>query len=140
MRASELEPELLEPWIEYRFDTASGPGGQNVNKVATRATLLLAIEECNLFTPAQRTRIVNRLPGRLTKDGRIRVVAQSGRTQAENRLAALERLVELLRDAMHVPKPRRATRPSRRSVQRRLDEKRRRSETKRERQGRRRAD
>jgi len=134
VRASDIQPEALEPWAEFRFDTASGPGGQNVNKVATRATLLFALDACDLLTPAQRARIAARLAGRITRDGKIRIVSQRGRTQGENRTAALERLAELLRDAVHVPTPRRPTRPSRGSVKRRLEDKRRRSDTKRQRQ------
>ena len=126
----------LARWIEARFDPASGPGGQNVNKVSTRATLLFDFEACELLTDAQRGRIARCLASRLTRDGRLRVVAQRERTQAANRARAETRLLELLRAALHVARKRTPTRPTAASKRRRLNTKRRRGEIKRQRQSR----
>lgn len=126
----------LSPWIEVRYDAASGPGGQHVNKVATRATLLFDFTACDRLSPVQRERIRQRYATRLARDGRLRVVAQRHRSQAGNRAAAEARLLELLAVALHVPKTRRPTRPTAGARGRRLAEKRRRSETKSRRQSR----
>jgi ribosome-associated protein len=129
-----LDPAALDPWLEVRFDPASGPGGQHVNKVSTRATVLLNVDACDLFTPTQRERIHRRLGNRITRDGELRVVAQQERSQSANREHAIRRLIELLEQALHVATPRRPTRPTRASQRRRLDAKRRRGQIKRQRQ------
>ncbi len=130
-----LSTDALAPWLEERFDRAAGPGGQNVNKLSTRVTLLLDFQTCPLFSPAQRARIAQRLATRLAQDGRLRIVAQQARTQIANRRAAGERLITLLTAALHVPRMRRPTRPPAGAQRRRLAEKRRRGATKRDRRG-----
>lgn len=125
-----LQPESLTPWIEIRFDRASGPGGQHVNKVSTRATLLFDFRACALLSHAEQARLAQRCATRLARDGRLRLVCQSARTQAANRALAEQRLVELLTNALHVPTPRRPTAPTRGSQRRRLDAKRQRSQLK----------
>ncbi len=136
MRAASLTFEQVEPWVEAGFDRASGPGGQNVNKLNTRVTLLFDFEGCTLCTPAQRTLLRTRLRTRLARDGRLRVVAQGARTQRANRELAADRLIELIKAALHRDKPRRKTRATAASRERRLREKKRRGETKRMRQSR----
>lgn len=136
MRTVPIDISILAPWIDRRFDRSAGPGGQNVNKLSTRATLLFDFEQCDLLLPAERTRIRSRLARRLNADGRLRVVSQAGRTQLANIRAAELRMVELLETALHVAAQRRPTRPSRGATQRRLSEKKRAAETKRRRSGR----
>ncbi|NUQ50858.1 MAG: hypothetical protein HUU27_13195, partial [Phycisphaerae bacterium] len=97
----------LSPWIEQRFARSSGPGGQNVNKLSTRVELLFDFAGCPLIPPVVKAAVVARCASRLSRDGRLRVVAQSERSQLANRLRALERLRELLRLASHAPRPRR---------------------------------
>ncbi len=123
----------LEPWMEVRFARSGGPGGQHVNKVSTRVTLLLDFEHCPCFDTTQRRRIARRLATRLAHDGRLRVVSQRERSQRRNRAAAEQRLIELLVEALRRRRPRRPTRPTRGSRERRLREKRLRGETKRRR-------
>lgn len=101
-----------------------------MNKVSTRVTLLLDFRGCVLLSDWERGRIAARLSRRLSADGRLRVVASAGRTQGMNRAAALARLGELLARAWVREKERRATRPTRGSVRRRVEGKRRRSATK----------
>lgn len=127
--------ETLLPWIELRYDPASGPGGQNVNKVATRATLLFNFEACTEFSPEEKLRLARRLENRLSADGRLRIVAQQERSQSGNRAVAEQRLLVLLAEALHVPKARRSTRPTAAARRRRVDMKRRRGEIKRQRRG-----
>jgi ribosome-associated protein len=128
-----LRFDELAPWCEFKFDPASGPGGQHVNKTSTRATLLFDVRRCERFSADDRDRICIRLAGRMSSDGRIRVVAQRERAQSANREAATARLVELLEAALHRPASRTPTRPTRASQRRRVHAKRLRSDTKRRR-------
>lgn len=131
-----LEISRLVPWIDWSFSRSSGPGGQNVNKVSTRVTLLFDFEACSLLDDAAKRRIRRRLSTRLSSDGRLRVVASRERTQARNRGAAEARLVELLEAALSRRKPRIATKPTGASKRRRIEEKKRTGLRKRERQSR----
>ncbi len=113
--------------IEVRATRASGPGGQNVNKVSTRIELLYDVETSSVLSEAQRERIRKRLSTRINRAGVLRVVSQKHRTRNQNEVAARERLAELLREALHVQQVRRPSRPTSASRRRRLEDKRRRS-------------
>ncbi len=130
-----IDEQLTIPDAELRFATArsSGPGGQNVNKVESRVTLLFDLAGSASLSEAQKRLLRRRLPGRINKLGVLRVMSQKHRTQAANRAAATERFVELLRAALRPRRPRVGTRPSAASRQRRLDDKRRRGRLKAER-------
>ncbi len=128
----EIAPDLAIPDGELRF-TASrsgGPGGQNVNKVATRVTLLFDVAGSPSLSDEQRRAIRERLAGRIGRDGMLRVISQRHRTQKANREATLERFVELLRAALAREEPRIPTRPSRTAREGRVTEKKRRSRIK----------
>lgn len=124
------QPDQVLPFCELQFSASSGPGGQHVNKVATRATLLFDFEACPAISAEAARLIRARLRTRLSADGRLRVVSQSGRSQRGNRQRAEERLIELLAAALKTEKPRKATRPTKASQRRRVDEKKRRGEVK----------
>jgi ribosome-associated protein len=131
----EIGPHLAIPDDELTFVTSrsSGPGGQNVNKLETRVTLLFDVAGSPSLTDEQRQRIADRLSGRINKDGVLRVASQRHRTQAANRQAAVERFVELIGEALASRRRRRPTRPSRAAERRRIEQKKRRGELKRRR-------
>jgi ribosome-associated protein len=113
--------------IELRATRSSGPGGQHANVTASRVEASLELASCRGLTEEQRGRLISRLGPRAT------AVAQDTRSQARNRELALERLQRRLEQALHTLPPRRATKPSRGAVQRRLQQKRRQAERKRDR-------
>ena len=111
--------------VELRFSRSSGPGGQHAQKSDTRVEAVFDVEASSALSDAQKRRVVSRA-GPV-----VRAVAQDERSQWRNRELALERLAESLREALRVRRPRRATKPTKAAVERRLDQKRRRSQTKR---------
>lgn len=122
---------LEEGEVQISFVQASGPGGQNVNKVATAAQLRFDALHSPSLPEEVRTRLLHLAGKRLTAAGEVIVEAHQYRTQEQNRQAALERLVALIQKACERPKPRHKTRPSAASIERRLEGKRRRSDVKR---------
>jgi ribosome-associated protein len=119
--------------ISVRFARSGGPGGQNVNKVETKVEVRFRPASSSALTPEQVARIEEKLSSRLTTEGEIIVTSERTRHQERNREDALARLAVLLGEALRVPKPRKRTRPTRASVERRLEGKKRRSDTKRRR-------
>jgi ribosome-associated protein len=116
--------------LHERFSRSSGPGGQGVNTSDSRVELVFEPGTSTALTPTQRERAVAGLTGRLVA-GRLTVVASEHRSQLRNRVAARERLAGLLRGALAPePRVRRATKPTRGSQRRRVEDKRRRSEVK----------
>lgn len=150
--SSEDAPKLVRPdsaielgrgiWVmpgdvEVRYSRSSGPGGQSVNKVNTKADLRVSVEALQNITDAA-VRRLKRLAGqKLTQDGEILIQAETHRSQRDNREACFERLRDLVTRAATPPKRRKKTRPSRAAKEKRLKEKKERGEKKQRRQWRR---
>lgn len=121
--------------LDYRASRSGGPGGQHVNTSSTRVELLWSVESSPSLTGEQRERIREKLANRIDGEGVLHLTASEHRSQHQNREAVTGRFVELLRQALHVPKTRKKTRPTRASREARLRTKKRRSEVKQSRRG-----
>jgi ribosome-associated protein len=116
---------IPEDELQFQFKLASGPGGQNVNKVATAAELRFDVARSPSLPEAVRARLLILAGSRVTQDGELLITARRFRSQERNRQDAIERLIALIQKAAVAPKPRIKTKPSRAARERRLDEKRR---------------
>jgi ribosome-associated protein len=120
--------------LSVSFARSGGPGGQNVNKVETKAELRWTPAASAVLSDVDRAWLLRRLSGRLTAQGELLVTSTRTRDQSRNRDDALEKMAEIVRRALLRPKRRKKTRPSRGSIEGRLKEKRRRSDAKQKRQ------
>ena len=118
---------ISEDELVFRASRSAGPGGQNVNKVNTRITLFFDVTRSESLTDEQKKRILSHLSTRIDKIGILRVVSQKFRPQNANRKAAVERLQQLLADALKIQPKRKKTRIPYAAKQRRLEQKRKRS-------------
>jgi len=121
---------IPEEELSFAASRSGGPGGQNVNKVNTQVMLRFDVARSSSLSDWQRGRIRSRLRTRITKDGVLVLSSHRHRTQAANRNAVTERFVELLREALKRRRPRKKTRPTAASRERRLEAKKRRSRIK----------
>ena len=118
---------IPEKELSFSFSCSSSPGGQNVNKVATKVTLRFDVRNSPSLNENQKEMIEKKLVSRIDKKGVLRVIASHFRTQGLNRKAAVEKLEQLLRDALHRPKNRKKTKPPKSAARKRLTSKKRRS-------------
>ena len=109
------------PEITFQTSRSSGPGGQNVNKVESRVELRWHLLESQLLTDLQKALILEKVANQLTAEGLLLVTAQDDRSQLRNKEIALARFHELLLKSLRRPKPRKATKPSRGAVRKRLE-------------------
>jgi ribosome-associated protein len=132
MAPLDITPELTidDGELTFQASPGGGPGGQNVNRVATKVTISFDVAGSTSLTDEQREFLLRRLGSRLTKDGVLQVTSSEHRTQGANRRTAEERIVEVLRQGLVREKHRRATRPGRAARRRRLEGKHRRSTVK----------
>ena len=133
--ALEVTPAVVIPDtdLSFAFVRASGPGGQNVNKVSSAVQLRFDMRGTTALSDAVKGRLRALAGRRVTDDGAILIIARNQRSQDQNRREALERLAELIQRALIVPKTRKATKPTRASREKRLESKVRQQRTKRQR-------
>ncbi len=124
---------IPESELEENFILSSGAGGQNVNKVASAVQLRFDVLHSPSLPDDVRVRLLRLAGHRLTKDGVLVITARESRDQVRNRQIARQKLAELIRAASHIPKRRKATRPTRASKERRIDSKKRNARTKQQR-------
>jgi ribosome-associated protein len=120
--------------LDVRVSRSSGAGGQHVNKTSSRVEIFWNIPASRALSDEERSRLLDKLSSKLTTEGSVRVVASDMRSQSRNRDLAEERLVELVRRALIIPRKRRPTKPTRASKEARLEEKKRQARKKRDRQ------
>lgn len=122
-------PGLSIPEDELDFDASrsGGPGGQNVNKVSSRVTLTFDVNASTALSDDQKRMVMQKLAGRINKDGVLRVISQRTRSQELNRADATERFSELMREALTPQRPRVKTRTPRSARERRVEQKKKRA-------------
>jgi len=127
-----VNPDLSIPRAEltYRATRAGGPGGQHVNTSSTRVELSWDVAASPSLNEAQRARIREKLANRIGEDGMLRLTSAGSRSQHQNKEDVTERFGRMIAQALHVPKPRRKTKPPKASKEARLKEKKQRSQTK----------
>lgn len=114
----------LQRNIQYKTSRSGGAGGQNVNKVSSKVELLFSISESDEFTDEEKQLMLGKLQSRLNKDGLLQIVCDEERSQHLNKEIALDKLVDILTRALHQPKKRKKSNPSKASIAARLDNKR----------------
>ena len=119
--------DVPEDSLVFKYSRSSGPGGQNVNKVSTKVTLFFDLFRSSTFSDIQKHRMLKNLEGRINKDGIIKVVSQKYRTQNANRVAAVEKLKQILTESLKEKAIRRKTCVPQWAKQKRLQSKRKRS-------------
>ena len=122
--------EVPDEELRWSFARSAGPGGQKVQKVATKATLRWDVARTTALPPEVKDRFLRLYKKRITTEGELVLSSQRFRTQERNRADCLEKLAELVRQAAALPKPRRPTKPTRAAKRRRVEAKRRRSAVK----------
>lgn len=125
-----MDANRLLSEVNYQFSRSGGKGGQNVNKVATKAELRFSVRNSVLLTEEERAVLLEKLTTKLTAEDELVLTHQTERTQLANKDKVTQKFLRLIEKAFTVQKPRRATRPSKASVEERRTEKRQRSETK----------
>jgi len=129
-----MNPTHLLPDVQYQFARSGGAGGQNVNKVATKAELRFDVRNSALLTDEERAILERKLANKLTTEGELVMTHQTERTQLGNKEKVTQKFLRLIEKAFAEPKPRKATKPSKKSVDERIAKKKRTGTTKTNRQ------
>lgn len=125
-----FQSRIPEQAMRFTYSRSSGPGGQNVNKVATRATLWFNVADSPWLADWEKQKLIAKLPGRMNAEGQLHITSMRHRTQPANRRACIERFYKIIADALAPVRTRKKTKVPSGVRRRRLDEKRRRGDTK----------
>lgn len=129
-----MNPDLrnrnLETELTFSASRSSGPGGQNVNKVNTKVELRFHVQNSDFLTEEEKQKIEHKLANRINNDGELLIVSQNERSQLKNKVEAIERFYELLTKALQPVKKRKATKPTKASIEARIKQKKQKSEIK----------
>ena len=125
-----MDATRLQPELQYQFARSGGAGGQNVNKVATKAELRFDVRNSTVLTDDERTILEEKLANKLTTEGELVLTHQTERTQLANKEKVTKKFYRLIEKAFEIPKPRKATKPSKASVEERITQKKQKGDTK----------
>ena len=125
-----MDATRLQPELQYQFARSGGAGGQNVNKVATKAELRFNVRTSALLTDDERTVLEEKLASKLTTEGDLVLTHQTERTQLANKEKVTKKFYRLIEKAFEKPKPRKATKPSKTSIEERIAGKKRKGDVK----------
>lgn len=115
-----MDTSRLQPELQYQFARSGGAGGQNVNKVATKAELRFNVRQSTVLTDEERAILEEKLAGKLTTEGELVLTHQTERTQLANKEKVTKKFYRLIEKAFEKPKPRKATKPSKAAVDERI--------------------
>ena len=119
----EISKEKLLKEVSFKTSRSGGKGGQNVNKVSSKVELNFEIQTSNLFTDSQKLLLSEKLSNRINSEGILQVITEEERSQYFNKERSVQKLIALIKLALHQPKPRKATRPKRSVIEKRLKSK-----------------
>jgi len=118
-----MNTEVIIKELKFKAVRSSGAGGQHVNKVSSKIELFFDLQNSNSVTDEERELLLKKLQSKLTKDGFILLQCDESRSQHKNKEIVIKRFIKLITQSLKIPKKRKATKPSKSSVQKRLDKK-----------------